>query len=72
MDIFIRDLSWLIKGFLATTSFYASFAHKEKDVKKYLKAVEETFAFISSAIKEGKPEKYLKGPVCHSGFKRLT
>jgi len=61
----------LDKGFLATTAFYASFAHKEVHVVKYLKAVNASFAFIAKAVAGGKAEKYLKGPVCHSGFKRL-
>ena len=62
----------LEKRFLATTAFYASYAHKEEYVEKYLKAVDEVFAFISKAIQKGNPEKYLKGPVCHAGFRRLT
>ena len=63
----------LEKGFLATTSFYVSFAHTDEIVEKYLKATDEVFAKISEIIKTGEPaEKYLKGPVCHSGFKRLT
>jgi glutamate-1-semialdehyde 2,1-aminomutase len=62
----------LEKGFLANTSFYASYAHKEKHVKKYLKAVDGAFSFISKVLKEKNPEKYLKGPICHSGFTRLT
>lgn len=62
----------LEKGFLASTVFYASFAHKDEHIHDYLKAVDEAFAFISLAVAEGLPEKYLKGPVCHSGFKRLT
>jgi len=62
----------LESGFLATTEFYASFAHKDEHVEKYLEAVDEAFNFISKAIKEGNPEKYLKGPICHAGFRRLT
>jgi glutamate-1-semialdehyde aminotransferase len=62
----------LENGFLATTAFYASFAHKDEHVEKYLEAVDEAFNFISEAIKEGNPEKYLKGPICHAGFRRLT
>ncbi len=62
----------LEKGFLASTAFYASYAHKEEHVNEYLKAVEETFSFIAQAVKKGNPENFLKGPVCHSGFKRLT
>ncbi|PIS09202.1 aminotransferase class III [Candidatus Beckwithbacteria bacterium CG10_big_fil_rev_8_21_14_0_10_34_10] len=62
----------LEKGFLASTSFYASYAHKKKHVKKYLEALDEVFAFIAKAVKEGNPEKHLKGSVCHAGFKRLA
>jgi len=62
----------LKKGFLATTSFYASYAHKDKHVDKYLLAVDETFYDISRAINKNKVRECLKGTVCHSGFKRLT
>jgi len=62
----------LDSGFLATTAFYASYAHKDKHVNAYLKAADRAFALIAKAIKEGKPERYLRGPVCHSGFKRLV
>jgi len=59
-------------GFLATNAFYASFAHKASHISKYGEAVDAAFQFIADAVKSGAPEKYLKGPVCHSGFKRLT
>ena len=62
----------LEKGFLAATGYYASFGHKDEHIRKYLKATDEVFEFISNNLKEGNPKKYLKGPVCHSGFKRLT
>ncbi len=64
--------SMLEKGFLASLSFYASYAHKREHIDAYLKAVDESFALIAKAIKEGNPEKYLKGPICQSGFKRIT
>src|SRR3989338_188358 len=62
----------LERGFLASTAFYASFAHKEEHVDAYLDSADSTLAFISRAIRRGKPESHLKGPVCHSGFKRLA
>lgn len=62
----------LEKGFLASTAFYASYAHKEDHVNEYLKSLDESFSYIAQAIKGGNPEKHLKGTVCHSGFKRLT
>jgi len=62
----------LEKGFLASTAFYVSYAHKKEHITKYLKAVDESFNFIAKAIKGNSPEDFLKGPVCHSGFERLT
>ncbi|HEY9206264.1 MAG TPA: aminotransferase class III-fold pyridoxal phosphate-dependent enzyme [Candidatus Methanoperedens sp.] len=62
----------LEKGFLASNGFYASYAHQDKFIEIYSGAVDTTFNFISKSIREGNPEKYLKGQVCHSGFKRLT
>jgi len=62
----------LEKGFLATTAFYASYSHKDDHIARYLEAVDEAFAFISGVLEKDGAEKYLKGPVCHSGFKRIT
>jgi len=62
----------LERGFLASTGFYASFAHKNIHIEHYLRAVDEVFGFISKAISRGNPGRCLKGPVCHAGFKRLT
>jgi len=62
----------LERGFLASNAFYASLAHKDRHIADYLSAVDQSFALIKSAIDSGHPEKYLKGPVCHSGFKRLN
>jgi len=62
----------LKRGFLAQTAFYVSYAHKDRQISKYAEAVDSVFAFLSKAVRSGKPEKYLKVPVCHTGFKRLT
>lgn len=35
-------------------------------------AVDEAFSEITAAMKDGRPEGRLKGPVCHGGFERLT
>jgi glutamate-1-semialdehyde aminotransferase/spore coat polysaccharide biosynthesis protein SpsF (cytidylyltransferase family) len=59
-------------GFLATTAYYASYAHKPQHIKKYLEACDKVFGLISDAIKNGNPDRLLNGPVCHSGFKRLN
>jgi len=62
----------LDRGFLATNAFYASFAHNEFRVQEYLEAVDQAFEFIAYAIRKGCPEEFLRGPVCQSGFRRLT
>ena len=62
----------LERSFLASTGIYTSFAHKEKHVSLYLNTVDEVFEIISLALNEGKVSSMLKGPICHSGFRRLT
>lgn len=62
----------LERGFLASTLYYASYAHKENHIGEYLEAVDQAFARISEVVKAGRPEVMLKGAVCHAGFKRLS
>lgn len=62
----------LERGFLATTAFYVSFAHKEKDVDAYLEAVDAVFSILATYIKKETLNEHLSTPVCHSGFSRLT
>lgn len=62
----------LEQGFLASNAFYASLAQNDQQIAAYLKAVNGAFAFIAKAVKDGNLEKHLKGPICHSGFKRLN
>lgn len=64
--------SMLEKGFLATTAFYPSYTHKKHHIDRYLEAADRTFDFISGVVGKNSVKRYLKGPVCHSGFKRLT
>ena len=62
----------LERGFLACRSFYATYAHREEHIKAYTRNVTETFFIIGDAIKRGKLMHMLKGPVAHTGFRRLT
>ncbi len=62
----------LDRGFLAGSAFYAMAAHGENDVADYADACREVFALIASAKATGSVEGRLRGPVAHSGFKRLT
>lgn len=62
----------LKKGFLATNSFYSSFAHRTEDIIAYLAAVDEVFGFIAESVSNNSSEALLMGPVCQTGFQRLT
>jgi len=62
----------LEKGFLATTGFYAMFAHQEEHVKAYLDAVDQVFPSLNDALGSGHPERFLVGQSAVSGFKRLN
>jgi len=62
----------LERGFLASTAFYATYAHQNEHMESYLKATGEVFAHVAGALEHGTVVKELKGPVAHSGFGRLT
>lgn len=62
----------LERGFLATTGFYAMFAHNVEYVKKYLDAVDQVIPLLNEAIGSGNPESFLVGRPAASGFKRLN
>ncbi len=63
----------LAEGFLASTAFYASYAHKEEDAARYLEACGRVFAKIKGILDGGRDiAECVNGPVCHGGFHRLT
>lgn len=62
----------LRRGFLASGSVYVSYAHTERLVQQYLRAVDEVFGLIAKAVKEKTVITLLQGEVAHSGFQRLT
>jgi glutamate-1-semialdehyde 2,1-aminomutase len=62
----------LDRGFLAVNAFYASYAHKQAHIKGYLDASDDAFGIIAEAVRQNKVKKYLKGPTCHAGFKRIA
>lgn len=63
----------LSKGYLASTNFYASTAHNEDNLNLYFEALNDVYSDISACEKGNKKiENLLKGPLCHSGFKRLN
>ncbi len=68
--LFVQEM--LGRGFLATNMFFASCAHNDVHIHKYLKAVDETYAIIKEAIQSGTVRKKLRGPEAHTGFARLN
>lgn len=61
----------LERGILAAHAIYVSLAHTDDLIEIYLRAIDEVFAEIGDALRKGQVEKRLKGPVAHSGFRRL-
>lgn len=68
--LFVQEM--LNKGFLASTLFFAMYAHQQDDVDSYLKAVKEVFKVITDALQTGDVERLLTGRPATAGFKRLT
>tara|TARA_Y100000590_G_scaffold459624_1_gene617177 strand:+ start:437 stop:1753 length:1317 start_codon:yes stop_codon:yes gene_type:complete len=63
----------LKKGFLASSAFYASIKHNNKDIEDYSESLNEIFHLISECEKNNKNiNELLEGPVVHSGFGRLN
>lgn len=62
----------LEKGFLTAKAFYSTYSHREKDVRKYLKALDGVLHQVSKNIKNNTLSKIYSGPAAHPGFKRVT
>ena len=61
----------LDRGFLAGTGLYATLAHTDAVVDLYGEAIDQVFRAIASVISDADLTKHLRGPVAHSGFRRL-
>jgi glutamate-1-semialdehyde 2,1-aminomutase len=62
----------LAKGYLAGTSLYVCTAHTPAIVDRYFEALDPVFGLIRECEEGRDVASLLKGPVCHSGFKRLN
>lgn len=62
----------LKKGFLASSGFYAMYAHKEEDVEKYLSACDEVFFQLKKHIENNDVEQQLEGQIAQAGFGRIN
>jgi len=61
----------LERGFLAKTAIYVTLAHTDEIIEKYTTAIYEVFGEIADALSKGEVSQRLKGPVAHTGFRRL-
>jgi glutamate-1-semialdehyde 2,1-aminomutase len=63
----------LAKGYLATTALYSCIDHRPEVIAAYLEALDGVFEVVK-ACEDGRADvgALLAGPVCHSGFARLT
>jgi len=62
----------LRKGILASTSFYAMYAHTDEHVSCYLDAADEVLGEMAQLQKSGELASALSGPPATAGFKRLA
>lgn len=68
--LFVQEM--LQQNILASNLFYPSLAHTKEHVSRYARALDKTFAVLREALDSGTPERFLKGPVAHTGFQRLN
>jgi len=57
---------------LASNLIYISYAHSKKVVDMYLEEAFQVYSKIALGNKNNELSRMLEGPICHSGFSRLT
>ncbi|MEF2145602.1 MAG: aminotransferase class III-fold pyridoxal phosphate-dependent enzyme [Desulfovibrionaceae bacterium] len=62
----------LDEGILASTLYYAMYAHTDADVERYLDACGRTFALLREAVDKGELAQRLRGLPAAAGFGRLA
>lgn len=62
----------LAKGFLAATSVYVCTEHDGDVLDRYFEALDPVFELIKQCEMGQSVDRLLRGPVCHSGFRRLN
>jgi glutamate-1-semialdehyde 2,1-aminomutase len=62
----------LSKGYLAGNSVYVSTEHTSEVISGYFSALDPIFALIKECEEGRDVLQLLKGPICHSGFRRLN
>lgn len=62
----------LSKGILASNSVYVCIDHTPQILEKYFAELDNIFKRIKACENGDSVQNLLKGPICHSGFKRLN
>jgi glutamate-1-semialdehyde 2,1-aminomutase len=62
----------LAKGFLVGNSVYVCTEHTDEVVDSYFEALDPLFGLVRECEDGRDVMQLLKGPICHSGFKRLN
>lgn len=62
----------LEKGYLAGNSVYVCTEHTDTIVSEFFDQLDPVFALVKECEEGRSIDELLKGPVCHSGFKRLN
>ena len=63
----------LAQGFLATTLFYPTMAHRKEEIQLYESAVQHTFSKLKRILTSGEDiNAHIIGPRCQPTFERLA
>jgi glutamate-1-semialdehyde 2,1-aminomutase len=67
--LYVQEM--LDRGFLAGLSLYVTLAHTDSLADRYLDTVDAVFGVLEEALTTESVTSRLKGPVAHTGFRRL-
>ena len=59
-------------NFLCGNTIYSSISHESENIDNYFYHLDKLFEKISDFEDGEDVQKYLEGPICHSGFNRLN
>jgi glutamate-1-semialdehyde 2,1-aminomutase len=62
----------LERGYLASTIFYACTEHSDEVIDSYLLELRSVFELLANLSQPSEVKSFLKGPVSHSGFRRIN
>jgi glutamate-1-semialdehyde aminotransferase len=68
-SLFIQEM--VKRGILTGGYFNQCFAHSAEDIEKTIKAANETFAIMKTALSGGNIKKFLEGPAVQPVFRKL-